>query len=116
MDLARARYKREQELEASGRKRASWAPSHREWGMAEELLSSILDRVGELLSVEASHPLPKGTKAHKPPKRFPRPVSAYERVKLEARLEYMESIVSDVEEAQARYRQMQADGLLPPDQ
>lgn len=81
-------------------------PPAADWNMVTELLARVLDRLGELVAVEASRPLPKGTKPKRPPKPFPRPYTVQERIELEVRAEYLASIEADVAEAQERYRQL----------
>ncbi len=84
----------------------SGRPPAADWNLGTELQARILDRLGELLAVQASHPLPKGTRAKKPPRPFPRPATVQERVELEFRAVNLASIEADVAQAQERYRQL----------
>lgn len=105
-EMARRIWEEQQRREKrTGKRRSPWRPSAYEWGVVPTLLTVIIDRLGELLAVEASQPLPQKAKRLKPPKPFPGPSSAMERVEWEARLAYFESLDAEVQEAQERYRQ-----------
>lgn len=104
-EVARALYeRREAQAKLRGSQGRKYRPSAYEWGVVPQLLKGILDRLGEIEAIEGSRPLPKGTKRLKPPKGFPMPRTAMERIELDARIAYFESLDRDVEEAQERYR------------
>ena len=104
-DVARLLYERRQQAGKTEKRARKYRPSAYEWGVVPNLLKAILDRLGELEAIEASHPLPPKVKRLKPPKGYPLPETAMERVELAARIAYFESLDAEVQEAQERYRQ-----------
>jgi hypothetical protein len=88
--------------------RAPYRPSAYEWDLAAQQRKQTIDRLGEIEAILGSQPLPKGTKRLKPPRPFPVPVSAIEQAEARARLLNMADLDREVELAQERYRQQQA--------
>jgi hypothetical protein len=67
------------------------------------LLTQILDTLGVLISIEASHPLPKGSKPKKPPAPMPRPRRGADIARQRRRDRYLAELDAEVEAAQARW-------------
>lgn len=103
-EIAEAILDRREERKKKGLAATPYRPSPYEWGLPAILLKAILDRLGELVAVEGSQPLPKGVKMKKPPKAFPVPQTAIEKAEFARRVAYFESIDAEVQEAQERYR------------
>lgn len=81
-----------------------WRPAGTEWTQADELQSKILDRLGEILAVLASQPLPRKAKPKKPPPAHPRPTRGVDVARARRRVRYLAELDQEVEEAQARWR------------
>lgn len=88
---------------------AVWRPTDAEWTQQDELAAKSYDRLGEILSVLASQPLPQKVKPKKPPPHHPRPVRALDLARARRRNRYLEELDDEVEAAKARWRRMQAE-------
>ena len=106
-DLAEIMLELEEQAQRMGRKPRSSAPRDAEWTNTEELLTQLIDMVGALIAVEASHPLPKGTKPKKPPPPRPRPQRGVDIARMRRRTRYLNDLEADVVAAQARWEAQQ---------
>lgn len=100
---ARARAEAEERAEAEGRTPPApprWSPRVSEWGVQEELNATVIDRLGEVGTLIRN----RGSKNRvRPPRRYPRPETARDRVD-QRRLEaYTASLDADYAAATARY-------------
>lgn len=83
--------------------RPPWSPRGEDVSLEVELLTRILDRLGELTAVEASQPLPKGAKRVRAPQPFPRPLRLIDQRRAELDAEYLSELDDEVREAQVRW-------------
>jgi hypothetical protein len=100
----------EEASERSGRKPPVPTPPDAEWTRTDELLTQVLDSLGVLIAVEASHPLPKGAKPKKPPAPRPRPRRGVDIARQRRRARYLAELDDDVAQAQARWLAQQQQG------
>lgn len=110
-DLAERMLELEEASERSGRKPAQPTPPDAEYTREHELLTQILDSLGVLIAIEASHPLPKGAKPKKAPPPRPRPRRGVDVARQRLRARYLAELDDDVAQAQARWtaQQQQSD-------
>jgi hypothetical protein len=99
LEVARA----QREARAAG-KGGRWHPPADEWDTSAELLATVADRLGEVEALLASMPVAtdkhgKPVKRQKPPKEFPRPLSAIEEADRVLGEQHVEEIIADVEAA-----------------
>jgi hypothetical protein len=106
--LAQAQRQREARKAGSG---GRYRPPAEEWDTRTELEARLLDRLGEAVSLLTD--LPTGVKKRgKPPKPFPRPLSAIEAAEDALAEEHVEEIIQDVEGgyvSDEEYRRMAAE-------
>jgi hypothetical protein len=102
-DMAEAMLELEEEDDRRGRKRPPPGPPDAEYTREHELLTQILDTLGVLIAVEASHPLPKGAKPKKPGPPMPRPQRGADIARARRRNRYLAELDAEVEAAQARW-------------
>lgn len=86
---------------------APWKPTDADWTLTDELLAKIFDRLGEVVAVEASVPLPKGAKRVKPPPQHPRPIRGIDILRVRQREQRLAELTADVEVAQQRWQAQQ---------
>jgi hypothetical protein len=72
-----------------------------------ELLMRILDRLGDVAAIEASHPIPKGAKRARPPEPFARPLRLIDKRRAELDAEYLSELDDEVRAAQDRWAAQQ---------
>lgn len=113
-DLAEAMLELQEERERQGRKPPPATPPDAEFTRDHELLSQILDALGTLIAVEASHPLPKGTKPKKPPPPRPRPQRGVDVARVRRRNRYLAELDAEVVAAQQRWTAQQQQHSDPP--
>lgn len=91
---------------------ARWRPRGEDVSLTAELLMRLLDRLGDLTSIEASHPLPRGAKVRKAPEPFPRPLRLIDRRRAEADVAYFNELDDEVQAAQERWAARQEQHAL----
>jgi hypothetical protein len=106
-DLAEALLEAEEAAERAGRKPMSQAPPDSEFTRTHELITQVLDALSVLIAVEASHPLPKGAKAKKPPRPRPRPRRGVDVARQRRRTRYLAELEDEVAAAQQRWAAQQ---------
>jgi hypothetical protein len=104
-DLAEAMLDLQEAAELAGRKPAAGSthPPDAEFTREHELLTQVIDLLGTLIAVEASHPLPKGAKPKKSPPPRPRPMRGVDIARARRRNRYLAELETDVEAAQQRW-------------
>lgn len=93
------------ELGALGRL-PKWRPPATEFDLHAEIQARVLDRLGEAVALLSDLPIAGKRREGRPPPQFPRPMSAVAEAERQAALAHYDEIVSDVEAAQERYRQL----------
>lgn len=86
-----------------------WRPQGADWSLRDEMTATLIDRLGQLLAVEAARGSGKKAKSPAP---YPRPLRAVDLARAEAESRYLAELDDDVEAAQARWlKQQEAQGV-----
>lgn len=100
---ARARAEAEEKALAEGRTPPApprWTPRVSEWGIREEMTATVIDRLGEVGTLIRNQ---RAKSKIRPPKRYPRPETARDRVEQRQLEAYTASLDADYAAATARY-------------
>jgi hypothetical protein len=102
----------QEERDRRGWPQRQWRPDLAEWGPTEEVLATLTDRMGELEALIANLPHAMNGKKGKakPPKPYPRPKTGIEEAEKRRRVRRFYELDAEVQEAQQRWRDMQAAG------